>query len=69
MCTRTNGVLEICQAARRRMAAMLAPIQLTMFPHEPVIRSRRRKPDREPERARQRDLFDSEEEPFREEAR
>ena len=62
MCTRTNGVLEICHAARRRMAAMFVPIQLAMFPREPVSRARRREPEPEPEPARQPDLFDSEEE-------
>ena len=53
MCTTTNGVWEICAAARRRIAALHAPVQLSLFRHEPVVRATPREPEPEPDPWRQ----------------
>ena len=53
MCERVDGRLVVCSAARRRMATMLAPVQMAMFPLAPVSRAQEREPEPVDDGARQ----------------
>lgn len=47
MCERINGELVVCMAAKRRMAAMLAPVQMAMIPLSPIVRASKK--EKEPQ--------------------